>query len=107
MLSKKAFMKKTKLMEEVEKTQGRSIIKILREELAKKQRRSYKEIAKDLGVDRTTIANWVKKFNQVYEGCLSICFCRSCKKRYNCERFEKSHSEGYCILACVHYEKSK
>jgi len=98
-------MKKTKLMEEVEKAQGRSIVEILREEFNKKQRSSYKEIAKSLGVDRTTIANWAKKLNQVYEGCLSICFCRSCKKRYNCEKFEKSHREGNCILACVDYEK--
>jgi len=99
-------MKKTKLIEKVEKAQGRSIIEILREELAKKQRRSYKEIAKSLGVDRTTIADWTKRFNQIYEGCLSICFCPTCKKRYDCERFEKSHLEGNCILACVDYEKS-
>ena len=92
-------------MEEVEKAQGRPIIEILKEEFNKKQRSSYKEIAKSLGVDCTTIANWAKKLNQVDQGCLSICLCPTCKKRYNCERFEKSHLEGYCILACVDYEK--
>jgi len=94
-------------MEEVEKAQGKSIIEILREELNKKQRRSYKEIAKDLGVDRTTVSDWVRTFNQIYKDCLSIYLCPTCKKRNDCERFEKSHREGYCIFACVDYEKSK
>lgn len=73
-------MEKTKLIEKVEKAQGRSIIEILRKELAKKQRRSYKEIAKSLCGDRTTIANWAKKLNQVDEGCLSACLCPTYKK---------------------------
>lgn len=93
-------------MQEVEKRQGKSIVEILREEFNANQRKSYKEIGKSLGVDRTTISDWVKRLIEIYENCHPICICPTCKKRYECQGFEKSHLKGYCTLACLDYQQS-
>jgi len=74
------------------------------------------EVAKEIGLDQTTIAYYIRKWNLPYDqkaarrrtrkkwDHLEVCVCVICKHRF-CRESRESHRQGRCVMSCRNWQE--
>lgn len=72
------------------------------------------EVAKELGLDQTTVGYYIRKWDLPYDkkgarrgtrsqwGHLEVCLCVLCKHAL-CRDSRKSHDQGRCVMWCLEF----